>query len=292
MVRLLKQFLSNQKGQALPLVLCLLALGGLTIAINLDYASTSLTGTRITGEHTEGIYAAGAGVEHALWSLAKGYEPLTQLSENVSQMEVSMSTDNQGTFTLYLGQLLYAEPPQVHVEWLDVSGEITDLGGGVYQYTVTVTWQEEAPSSRQLEAVGARLPVGYEYQAGSAALFAENLATHEPEPPDGSLAQDMHGAWMVNWELGAPHPEVSEDEPEKTQIFRITGTGSTQGHYACAEGQPESVGPVGQIKGTLYEISANATRPEDGRIIARIVSDVMVQDDGTMHIASWQILNQ
>ena len=55
MVILLKQFLSGQKGQALAIVLCLLAIGGLTITVSVNYASTNLKGSRIIEEKTEEI---------------------------------------------------------------------------------------------------------------------------------------------------------------------------------------------------------------------------------------------
>ncbi|MFC1934158.1 hypothetical protein ACFLWC_00460 [Chloroflexota bacterium] len=298
MVRLLKQFLSGQNGQALAIVLGLLAIGGLTIAVSLNYATTSLKGSRIVEEKTEGVYAAGAGIEYAVWALTTGEWLIddgdtltTQLSENISGMTVDIETENKGTFTFYLGELVYHEPPQVNIDWLEVSGDITDLGGGVYQYTVTVTLTEEADAqSIRLDAVGARLPVGYSYQALSADIEG-NLSRDEPT----TNTPDVHGAYMVNWvfsdepQLKLPPPE--DDIPTRTQIFRITGTGSTSGHYACAEGEPESVGQVGEIQGSLYSITATATRPEDGKTTAEIVADVIIRDDGTINIASWQITN-
>ena len=90
MVRLLKQLLSNEKGQALPIVLCLLAIGGLTIASSLNYATTNLNAGRIIDEGIKGIYAAEAGVENALWCLENGISPPGQLLENINRMEVIM----------------------------------------------------------------------------------------------------------------------------------------------------------------------------------------------------------
>ena len=284
MVRLLKQLLSSQKGQALPIVLCMLALGGLTIAVSLDYATTSLKGSQIINESTKGIYAAGAGVEHSLWSLSKSYEPLTQLPENVSQMEVSMSTDNQGTFTLCWGELVGVKPG-VHVDWVDVDTEMVwDEVEAAYKYTITVTYQEVQGQGRKLIEVGARIPVGYSYVPGSVLDFPDNLSTEDP-PSD--IDTDAHGAYMLKWTL--PKIVISDEYPEKTQAFYITGTGDTAGEYAWVAALSQDVGVVGEITGTRYKITAVATRPEDGRITARIVADVVIRDDGTMFIVSWQI---
>ncbi len=284
MVRLLKQFLSSEKGQALPIVLGMLAIGGLTIAGSLNYATTTLNGSRILEEGTKGIYATGAGVEHALWSLGNGISPSTQLTENINQMEVNIQTEEKGTYTLYLGELI---EPGVHCDYLDVDGDMVwDEVAQAYKYTITVTWQADPgePSIKLLE-VGARIPVGYSYQAGSAASFAENLSTDEPaENLDG------HGAYLLNWVLGTPRPEISEDEPVKTQTSYITGTGSQEGHYAWVVASREDVGAVGEITGTSYRITATATRPEDGRTTAKIVAEVMI-GGGITYIVSWQISN-
>ena len=301
MVILLKQFLSGQKGQALAIVLCLLAIGGLTITVSVNYASTNLKGSRIIEEKTEGVYAAGAGVEYALWALQTGLwsiDPdanpplnplLTELSENISGMTVSSSTSNEGIFTYYLGELIYHSPPQVNVNWVEVSGNITaDLGGGVYQYTITVTLADDGTQSLKLEAVGAKLPIGYYYQALSADIDG-NLSSDEPT----TNTTDVHGAYMVNW-VFSDEPQLKFPPPEsanstRTQTFLITGTGSTSGHYACAEGNPASVGQVGEIQGSRYIITATATRPEDGKTTAEIVADILIRDDETIDIASWQI---
>ena len=139
MVRLLKRMISSEKGQALPLVLALLALGGLTIVPMLDYSTTILNSGRIIDEGVKGIYAADAGVEDALWSLGNGTSPSQELLENINQMGVNIQTEAKGTYTLYLGELVQ---PGVHSEYLDVEGEIVwDEGAEAYKYTITVTWQ-------------------------------------------------------------------------------------------------------------------------------------------------------
>lgn len=288
MVRFLKRLLSKERGQALPIVLGLLAIGGLTIAVSLNYATTSLKGSRIIEEKTEGVYAAAAGVEYTLWSLGIGGTPPAQLSENINQMAVGIQTENLGIFTWYLGELIAITDE--HVEWLDVSGNITDLGGNVYQYTITVTWQTSAGESGEppikLAEIGARLPVGYSYQAGSAASFPGNLSLGEPTSP---IQTDPYGAYLPNWVFGTPRPQVSATQPTRSQSFYITGTESLEDEYVWVVAEREDIGQVGEITGTRYKITATATRPEDGRTTAEIVADVIIKDDGKTNIVSWQI---
>jgi len=287
MVRFLKQFISSEKGQALPIVLGLLAIGGLTIATSLSYATTSLKGSQILAEDVKGVYAAGAGVEHALWYLGEyGSKPEDgELSENISQMAVDMQTAEGDTYTLYLGELV---EPGVHSDYLTVEGTIVPYAGQTYKYTITVTLQHT--STIHLQEVGARIPAGYEYEEGSAnADFNgnENLSTADPDDE----IQDAHGGWVLNWQLaGPPYPCVSQENPVQTQSFYITGEGSQEGDYAWVVADPTAIGTVGEITGTEYRITATATRPEDGRTTAKIVADVMI-GGGTIYIISWQILN-
>ena len=284
MLRILKQMISGEKGQALPAVLALLVIGGLMIAPSLSHTATSLNSSRIIGESVNGIYAAEAGVEDALWTLANGGSPATQLSENINRMAVSIQTEEKGTYTLYLGEFIQ---PGKHSEYLDVDGEMVwDDGAGAYKYTITVTWQPSSGTPTiHLVDVGARLPIGYSYQSGSAASFVDNLSTGEPDE-----TVDTQGAYMLNWELGPPYPSVSEDNPVQTQTFyiNITGEGEQEGHYAWVVANRNDIGAVGEITGTSYRITAAASRPTDNITTARIVADVMI-GSGTTYILSWQV---
>jgi len=285
MLRHLKQLVSSEKGQALPIVLALLVIGGLTIIPSLGYVTTSLKSSRMLVEGVRGVYAADAGIEDALWSLSNGIPPSAQLSDNVNQMEVAIQTENKGDYTLYLAQLI---EPAGHSHYLDIFGEMVwDGGANAYNYTITITWQADPGSPPiKLKEVGARIPIGYSYQSGSAANFPENLSTDEP---DETL--DTLGAYMLNWVLESPRPAVSENVTVKTQTFYITGEGSQEGHYAWVVAAEGDIGAVGEIAGTFYRITATATQPENGETTARIVADVMIEEEGRIYIISWQIAN-
>jgi hypothetical protein len=62
----------GEKGQALPIVLVLIAFGGLVMAPFLGQASSSLIGSRTYGTAISQQYSGDAGVEHAIWGLAYG----------------------------------------------------------------------------------------------------------------------------------------------------------------------------------------------------------------------------
>lgn len=284
MLRLLKKLIRSEKGQVLPAVLGLLVLGGLIIAPSINYISTCMNSSRMINAGVRGTYAADAGIEDVLWSLARGSPPPAQLSGTINQMNVAIQTENKGEYTLYLGELI---EPGEHNDYLDVDGEMVwDEGANAYNYTITITWQADPGTPGiKLQQVGARIPVGYTYQEGSAADFEENLSTDEP-----SELLDAQGAYMLNWEFDSPYPTISASNPVRTQTFYITGGGNPEGHYAWVVANRSDIGAVGEVAGAYYQITATATRPEDGRTTAQIVAQVMVGLDET-YILSWQIAN-
>jgi len=66
------KIIKEQKGQALPIVLILLVIGGLLIVPTLNYASTSLKGHEVVESNTLEFYSADSGIEDALHWLIYG----------------------------------------------------------------------------------------------------------------------------------------------------------------------------------------------------------------------------
>jgi len=287
MARLWQQIIKGEKGQALPVVLVLLVLGGLLIAPCLSYASTSLNAGQIIEKNVRGVYAADAGVENTLWKLKNAppdsYPDFYQLPESVNQMQVAIETEERGKYALYYGELVEVRDKYYY---LAVDGEMEWIEEETYKYTITVTWQPESGTPTiHLEEIGVRLPIGYGYQPGSASSFFDNLSRDEPvDTLDGADAQ------MLNWEFGSPPPDVSELDPIATQTFYVTGEGEQEGDYTWVVAQPDIIDIVGEITGGLYRITATATRPEDGEITARVMADATLDEaTGDISIILWQI---
>jgi len=94
------KLVTNEKGQALPAVLILLVLGGLTIAPLLSHMSTGLNATRIHHEKMVEQYSADSGIDDASWRLLyeagfAGFmtpeEPSVDYSININGMEVPIT---------------------------------------------------------------------------------------------------------------------------------------------------------------------------------------------------------
>ena len=281
-MKFLRHIVDSEKGQVLPIVLALLALGGLTIVPALNYAATGLNSSRTIEKGVNGLYAAEAGVEDALWCLGNSISPSQQLSGNINQLQIAIQSEEKGTYTVCFGEVVGAGE---HSNYLGVDGEMAwDEGAQAYKYTITVIWQPDsgAPTIHLVE-VGARLPLGYSYQSGSAAGFADNLSTSEPDE-----VLDTFGAYMLTWEFELPYPSVSQGNPVETQNFYITGEGSQEGDYTWAVADRNDIGETGEITGTLWRITATAIHSEDGEITAKIVADVILES-GKTNIVSWQI---
>lgn len=283
MARLWRQIIKGEKGQALPIVLALLVLGGLIIVPSLSLASASLNAGKIVKENVKGVFAADAGVEHAIWCIKNSTVPPTQLPENVNQMQVAIETGGGDPYTLAYEGIILDVSPSGHYDWLAVEGQIVwDGGAEAYKYTITVTQQPDATGNIKLIEVGGRLPVGYSYDPGSADLFGNNLSTSEPAD-----TQDATGAQLLSWEL--PKIVISEGQPV-FQSFYFTGEGSLVGDYTWTRASSEDIGAVGEISGKLYTITATATRPVDGKIVATVKADVIWDDQALeTRIILWQI---
>ncbi|MFC1954213.1 hypothetical protein ACFLVZ_00080 [Chloroflexota bacterium] len=281
MKKLLKRLLSGEKGQALPIVLGLLAIGGLTIATSVNYASTSLRSSGIVQENVKGIYAAGAGMGYAIWNLREGITTANQTPEDINQMAVSILTEDMGTYTVYLDELVEPEPG-THTDWVSISSNITLVGGTTSNYTISVVRAEEASGNIRLVEIGAVLPQDYTFVTDSPAGFPENLSTDNPT----STGNTSNGAVWVKW-LWNPGqgPLITGNH---TQEFYIDGTENTDDAYAWIIAQSNDVGTVGEITGTLYRITSTATRPGDGAVTARIEADVIIRGR-SLYVFSWDI---
>ena len=80
MGKILKRLVGNQKGQALIVVLCFLAIGGLTIATLLTYMTTGLKAVQVHEKKTNEFYAADAGVEDAIHKIISGHQTIQDLA--------------------------------------------------------------------------------------------------------------------------------------------------------------------------------------------------------------------
>jgi hypothetical protein len=116
--------LTGEKGQALLVVLTIVAFGGLVISPFLSHAGNSLLGSQIYGDAIAQQYSSDAGVEHAIWGLRFG-----SLDNEIP--------DTGNTTSYQLGESINGYTPEITA---------TNMGSNVYDIisvagneTITVT---------------------------------------------------------------------------------------------------------------------------------------------------------
>ena len=122
MKHILNRLITNEEGQALPVVLILLVLGGLTIAPLMTHMNAGLNATQIHEEKAVEQYSADSAIEHANWRLLYDSEfvglmtpenPSTQYSININGMDVPVTVtrlSGLGGDTLTLENVDYIIP--------------------------------------------------------------------------------------------------------------------------------------------------------------------------------------
>ena len=96
LLKTMKRKLKDEAGQALPMALIMLVLGGLLVVPTLSFMTTNLNANRTVNTKTSAIYAADAGIADALWKLGNGVEPFPSgissydLAETLNGMTVTV----------------------------------------------------------------------------------------------------------------------------------------------------------------------------------------------------------
>ena len=95
MKKILNKLRRNAEGQALPMVLILMAVGGLIIAPLLSYTSSGLKVCQVYEEIADEFYAADGGVEDGLWQIS--YDHLGDLFGSYDPYNYSTTYEYPGS---------------------------------------------------------------------------------------------------------------------------------------------------------------------------------------------------
>ncbi len=164
MKRLLENLTRNNKGQALPMVLILLLLGGLIISPLLMLAGSGLKTGKVYEEAAVELYAADAGVEDALYKLISSYTPLESLAVGesysyslplpVNSLPVGVTLTRLSLLEGVLGNEEY-KPDQPHEGWVTFDTPIAVVRtDGYVEYSCTIAFHYTGTGSRTLQALG------------------------------------------------------------------------------------------------------------------------------------------
>jgi hypothetical protein len=175
--KLLKRLLRTETGQALPMVLILMALGGLILAPLLSYTSTGLKVGTTYEKIADEFYAADAGIEDGLWHINYGH---------LNDIFTSPAYQRYNYSTVYEYPLNY----DLTVNDIDVVVDINNIW---------IPKDIAAPSHSQAsQLIGA----GKLIIVGSVSVLTEEVKEYKvkvyyyKEPTDGDLIVNKIGVWL------------------------------------------------------------------------------------------------
>jgi len=197
----LSKSIRNEKGQALAIVLALLAIGALTIVPLLRYTYTGLSASRIYDEKMELSYAAEAGLEDGIWKTDNETIPLNpydygtvynySLPENINNAAVDVSIKQVWPLAGLESDAYGTEP----VDNLAVTGGVVDVLGG---FQVRLTYYDP-DEPLYIDRVAVWLPPGFEYDADS----SSGITAHD-DVPDNPTEVSWNGGTALEWDFFAP----------------------------------------------------------------------------------------
>lgn len=272
----------GEEGMALPLVLILLAVGGLTLAPYLSYISTGLNAGRVVEKNVNGFYAADAGVEHALWKLKNdppASYPYSYELTDLNGMSVAVLVEE---LTAIYGVVLGS--PGAHSDYMTVDGDMVyDTGLGAYVYTVTVS--NKSTSTIHVDEILVKPPEGFAYVPGS-------TSGHFSDDDPGVRGEASTGITLL-WDFQTPRPSIrgapSPDHPTvAAHTFWLSGPAGYSGGSGnvWVVATREDIGSVGQA--CAFKITASARR--GGATVATIRAGAL-KDSGTetVLVSFWEV---
>jgi hypothetical protein len=281
-LRLVRKWLSNIKrgeaGQVLPAVLAMTALGSMLIVPTLNYVSTSLKTGEMVEEELEGLYAAEAGMEDALWEISNW----TEESEPDSFPYTYELTDINGlTVSVTIEEITTVSGKEVgttghHDEYLIVEKTVT-YADNTYYYTLTLI--NSGTGNVKIEMILVDFPPDVEYVEGSTGGDLYN--------GDPVVVGDSDIGITLYWELIPPYPTIPEAS-FKVHTFELDGDEGiedVEGH-ACVRANRQDVGTVWDVESKPYSILSEAKDASE-TVIASV--KVGLWEGFTLDISCWQV---
>lgn len=263
----------GESGQAMLAVLALMVLGGFLVIPALNFASTSLKTTNMFEKKLDGLYAADAGVEDALWKLKYATPddlPYSYQLANVNGMSVDVTI---ARLTTIAGEEI--DQSGGHVNWLASTVSVTyDVNH--YNYTLSVT--NNGSGNIYIEKILLDFPPGVEYVDDST---VSEIIAGDPGTISGSSATGITLVWT------GTSDRISPDET-KEHSFELSGPPGIQdieGH-GLLEATRADIG-TSWISGIIpYSITAQA-KDASNKVVATIRAGVWGAIDPD--ISCWQV---
>ncbi len=211
----------TQAGQAVILVLMVLAIGAVLVVPSLRLTGTALMGTPTVERHTKGLYAADAAQEYILWKLA--YDDLgSQFSNDgdwadfnfyVCEVPVAVTiymraTEGAGGITLATDDVIKPTKTvavEEYPEWSNPDGSVNVPDGSSRTYTYTINLEQLSENTSQgLYAVYDILPDDFtatDYVTGSSTWSVDGEPPQSiPDPSFEVVTGQVRLQWPASYD--------------------------------------------------------------------------------------------
>ena len=259
---------------ALPIVLALLILGGLTIVPSLSFTSTNLEAGKLAETKAKAIYTAEAGIADAIWRVRYNIPSSLPYSYQLSNLNGISANVTISDVTMIAGQSI--GPTGVHGGWLRIEKVIT-YSAGVYTYTLALTNNGEG--NMRIEEVLIDFPPILEFVDDST---GGDLTSNDPlivGTPEVGIA--------LYWSLEPSYYIINKGDTayHSFQISGPEGLAGIEGH-SVVKATREDVGTVWDSDSRPYSITSQAVGA-GGAVLTTL--KVGVWKGPVMEISCWQI---
>jgi len=276
------------------LALILLVVGGLIIAPLMGFMSTGLIVGQVFEKKMDGLYAADAGVEDAMWKI-KNNPPATypdsyELPADVNEMLVSIVMEEVTTFyTLDVGG---GGPHNYYFELESepVLPPYYDAGEDDYIYEWWLILTNKTHQPVKVERIIVSYSTELEYLSG---LHDEDIVGLKSGSFESFTTEFTYLAstTIITWEFTPPRPEIEaapdpENDVYTTVIctFELVGPEDAAGITVLLVTSRLDVGAVWEFK--PFKITAQAN--DEGTVVITVEAGVLEGGD-TVSVGSWQI---
>jgi len=285
MKKILNKLTRNEEGQVFVLALILLLVGGLILAPLLSYMSTGLIAGQVFEKKMEGLYAADAGVEDAIWKIMNNppttYPDSYELPADVNEMSVSIVIEEVTTFyTLEVGE------GGVHNYYFELESIYLGYTSGVHSYMLILT--NKTHQSVKVERIIVSYLPELVYLSGLHDDDVVGLKSGSFESFTTEFTY-LENITILTWEFTSPRPEIkAAPDPDNgdyttvTCTFELVGPEDAAGVTVLLVIARQDIGAVWDFK--PFKITAQA---EDGSTV--VVEALVLEGSDTVSVGSWQI---
>ncbi len=235
-MKLLSKIDKAESGQAFILVLILLLVGGLMVPPLLGFMGTGLKANQLYEEKIDGVYAADAGVEDAIYRIIKDDTSLQNLDDgdsysyslpsSVNNLSVDITVTKLSLIQGILGEDEY-KLNQPHESWVqfEIPPEqvVRNYDEGWVEYYCEITFYYDGNGKRKIESVGAffspfpgdeSLIEGPYDETATPVITFDNLESFETKAVSGGFA------FIWRWQHNSG-PEFNKNNRDGSLNFKF-----------------------------------------------------------------------